>query len=70
MASIIITHTDRNKDTSLLSTGGGVLIAVNDNFTSQLLKIPNTKLEIVFVLIKSNRTNIILSTLMVLIMLF
>lgn len=49
---------DRNKNTSLLSTGGGVLIAVNDNFTSQLLKIPNTKLEIVFVLIKSNRTNI------------
>ena len=52
---------DRNNDTSHLSNGGGVLIAINENFTSQLLKLPHTKLEILFVLIKLNRTNLIVS---------
>lgn len=54
---------DRDNNTSSLSTGGGVLIAINNKFTSQLIIVPNsTGLEILFMLIKLGRKNLIISS--------
>lgn len=53
---------DRNIHTSNLSRGGGVLIAVNNKLSSKLINITSKNLEIVFILIKTDRNNIIISS--------
>lgn len=53
---------DRNSNNSTLTKGGGVLIAVDNKLTSHSINIPNISLEIVVVLIKLGRNNVIISS--------
>lgn len=54
---------DRSNNTSSLSTGGGVCIAVNNKFFSRSMKLPYIlRLEILFVLIKLDQMNLIISS--------
>jgi hypothetical protein len=53
---------DRNSNTSSLSRGGGVLIAVRNTFLSQIIPISNNNIEALFVLIKFPKFNFIISS--------
>lgn len=50
---------DRNINTSIFTRGGGVLIAVNKNLSSRLLRISINNLEQIFILVNLGNTCII-----------
>lgn len=58
----VIYRYDRNINTSYLSRGGGVLIAIRKSFPSKPLIIQNNNLEILFVLIKLHGQSVIIGS--------
>ena len=53
---------DRTTQTSMLSRGGGVLIAIRNNLHSKLIVIENNSIELLFVLLNISNLTIIIGS--------
>jgi len=53
---------DRTTQTSMLSRGGGVFIAVRNNLHSKLILIENNSIELLFVLLNISNLTIIIGS--------